>query len=151
MLKEADGRGNSVSVEGEDEILEQLDSLIHMTTAERTSIVEAGVPLVEEHLKKEIPVRVHVYPSQDTLYGYSIGQLKDSITHKPGQYMDGGTDVGFNSTMAPIARWVNWGTYRQNPQFFMEHSFNSLDKSAVFDAQRQRAIKVLREKGVDIN
>lgn len=151
MQSEADGRGNSVSVEGEDELLKQLNKMVSMTKAERVSIIEAGAPIVESHLKNEIPKRVHLYPSQDKLYGHPIGHLTDSVTHKPGQYMDGGTDIGFNSTMAPIARWVNWGTYRQNPQFFMEHSFNSLDKDAVFDAQRKQTIKVLKEKGVDID
>lgn len=145
--------GDHVAVKGLEEVFKQLDATTQLTREERTEIVEAGVPLVESHLKHAVHEhwRKHIYPSQDFLYGQPIGHIEDGIVHKPGQYVDGGTSVGFDYKNAPIARWVNWGTFRQKPSFFMEDAFTSLDKSAVFSAQAAMTKQVLQQKGIQLD
>lgn len=151
---QAGGDRQYVSVSGEDEIMRKLDSLVNLSHAERTAIVEAGVPAVEKHLKETMaetgknggPIwREHTYPSQDTLFGHEVGHLMDSITHKPGKLRNGGTYVGFPGYMYPIAQWTNWGTFRQPGYLYMEKAWNTLETDQVFNPQRQVANKIIHK------
>lgn len=140
-----DGRTPSEEVQGEAGLFKDLDSLI-LTGDERSRIIESAVPMVEEHLKQHTPYLEGEDVMSKTLYGKKIGHIRDNITHKPHEWPDGGTSIGWPKRYAPIARWVNWGTYRQAPQFFFETAFSSMDWNLVFNTMRKEADKVIAEK-----
>jgi len=141
------GATPTVSVQGEDEILNQLKNLV-LTRKELSEIIESVVPDIEEHLYEYTPYDEDADIEKKKLYGKPIGHLRDYITHKPNQYPDGGTDIGFTSKAAPIARWTNWGTYRQKPQFWFEKSFDTLDFDAIFKKEGETAKRIIAEKGL---
>ena len=147
-----DDHGNSLSVKGEDNLFAKFDKLIPKTRKERSEIVEAGVPAVQKNLQNSTPEHEHKYRSNNYLRGKLRNplHLKEAVTHLPNQYIDGSTDVGFSSQAAPIARWVDQGTYRQEPQFFIEHSFEELDKNEVFDPEIEVYKQILHSEGIDI-
>lgn len=148
-----DSNGNKLSVQGTDNMFQQLDDLIPKNRNDRSKIVEAGVPVAEKQLTNYTPERVHLYPSQNKLGSKTRNPLhiKEAVTHLPNEYVDGSTDVGFNSQAAPIARWVDQGTYRQDPQFFIEHAFEGLDTDALFGAEERVYKQMLISKGLPIN
>lgn len=153
--EQMNGDGMGASVQGEDEILKSLSGLATFTRAERTAIVEAGAPLVEKHLhdtmdhtgKNGGPVwHEHKYPSDGKLFGKDIGHLMDNITHKPGQFKDGSTLIGFPKEVEPLAKWTNWGTYRQPGYNYFERSWNSMDTDRIFAEQGKVAKRLVEQK-----
>lgn len=137
----------SVEVHGEDEFLKHLNDLIY-SRKELSEIVESAVPMVEEHLRENTPYDEDEDVTNKKLYGVSIGHIRDGITHKPNQYPDGGTDIGFTYQTAPIARWTNWGTYRQKPQFWFEKAFDTLPFDEIFAKESETAKMIAKRKGL---
>lgn len=147
-LDQTDQYGNRTSVKGGDQFMEDLTNLMKMPRKDRSTIIEAGAPVAERKFTEAAPFRFHAHKSQDYLGGKKRRPLhiKEGVTHKPNQYMDGSTDIGFNSSTAPIARWVNDGTRFQPPQFFFDHAINNLDTNELFGLENQEFEKLIQWK-----
>jgi len=137
----------SIEVTGEDKLLRQLDKF-KLSRKERSAIVEAAIPIAEKHLYDSTPYDEFEDVHNKKLYGKSIGHLRDHITHKPNQFIDGGTELGFEQKAYPIAVWTDWGTYRQPAQFWFEKSVETMPYDQIFAAQTETAKAILKAKGL---
>lgn len=137
----------SIGEEGTDSML-NLVNKVGFDRAERSLIVEAGAEIVEKHLYDHTPYLDNEDVTHKELYGYSVGHIRDGITHKPNQFFNGATEVGFNRKVYPIVAWTDWGTYRQPAQFWFEKAAASLPYGEVYAAQRTVAMALLKKKGV---
>ena len=148
-----DNNGRKLEIHGADKLLRDLDKIVPQTRQDRSKIVEAGVPVAAGQLSNNTPKRVHRYPSQNKFGSKTRNPLhiKEAVTHQPDEYADGSTDVGFTRQAAPIARWVDQGTYRQDPQFFIEHAFQEMNSSELFGRETQKAIQMLKDKNPDFD
>lgn len=148
-----DGNGNALHVQGTNDMLKHLADVVPETRDEKSKVVEPGAKFAQDQLWRNAPYIDHPsnIPSRQYL-GDKLRNpqhLKDarSVTHKPNQYIDGSTDVGFTAQAAPIARWVDLGTYRQNPQPFIDHTFQGMDYDTLFGLEAQAYQKLIDEKG----
>ena len=137
----------SIEVTGEDELLKKLNSF-KLSRKERSAIIESAVPIIEKHLYDNTPYDEFEDVTNKKLYGESIGHLRDYITHKPNQFIDGATEVGFERKAYPIAVWTDWGTYRQPAQFWFENATKTMPYDQIFAVQTQTAKAILDAKGL---
>lgn len=133
---------------GESEWEASLDALL-LTRKEKSQIIESVMPELTRQLKEATPYLEGENVTSKTLFGKNIGHLRDGVTHKPNQYPDGSTDLGFRSDVYPIAMWTDWGTYRQAPQYWFERKFlANINEDEIFAKQHAVANAILDAKGV---
>lgn len=138
------------AVSGEDQLLKSLDN-ITLSREEKSSIIEHGIGVLEEHLYNAVPYDKNDKTADNGnryLYGKNIKHLRNGITHKPNQYPDGSTDLGFSSKYYPLAVWTDWGTYRQPAQFWFEDAFNSIPKEQFFGKEYEKLLEIKKRKGL---
>lgn len=144
-------------IEGLQQMMNNLDKL-KFSRKEKSKIVEAGAKIVESDLKKST-IQAKTHPatgeiimdfkkSKGGYYKYAA-KLEDGITHKPNQYIDGSTDIGFQKGFVTVAHWFNDGTYRQPGTYFMNKSFHdSIETGEVQKAQILKATSILNKKEI---
>lgn len=147
-----DNKGNAVKFTGANQFLKNMNKLVSQNRQDRSKIVEAGAPQMEKQLRLDTPYHEHHYPSNDKLRGKPRNplHLKDSVTHKPNQYVDGSTDVGFSKQASVIAYWRDLGTYKHEGEHFIENAVQDLDKGKFFDSEANVYRKLLRKKNIDL-
>lgn len=135
------------NVTGVEDVLQQLSNM-EMDGRKKSKIIEAGARVVEKELK--VAAKEAGYNSNlPNMLIYSDGRkyvikghFSDYVTHKPHQYADGSTDVGFSRQGVAVAHWVNNGTYRQNGQHFME-ALGAEDHDEAFEMMVEKSKEVL--------
>lgn len=135
------------NVTGVEDVLQQLSNM-EMDGLKKSKIIEAGARVVEKELK--VAAKEAGYNSKlPNMLIYSDGRkyvikghFSDYVTHKPHQYADGSTDIGFSRQGVAVAHWVNNGTYRQNGQHFME-KLGAEDHDEAFEMMVEKSKEVL--------
>lgn len=80
------------------------------------------------------------------LFGKSVRHLREGITHKPNQYIDGSTQLGFKRGYYPVAIWTDRGTINQKPQYWFEQYVANLPAEEAFSAGIAKAEEILGRK-----
>lgn len=144
-------------IEGMNALFKNIDR-VKMTRKEKSKVVEAGAKIVEDNLKKDTKeakrnpatgkLIMDFKKSKGGRYEYQ-GVLEDGVTHKPNEFIDGSTNIGFKNGYVTIAHWFNDGTYRQPGTHFLDKSFaKSEESSAITAAQQAKAIEIINKKGL---
>lgn len=141
-------------VEGFEGMLEAIDAFA-FNREERSMVVEAGAKLAAKALEEK--TREKENPELDKIVmdfkkskgGYYVydGHLYEGVTHKPNQYLDGGTDLGFQKGYVTVAHWLNDGTYRQPATYFLDRAFKEIqDDERIMNAQKSMVEKIIDAK-----
>ena len=80
------------------------------------------------------------------LFGKDIKHLREGITHKPNQYIDGSTQLGFKRGYYPIAIGTDRGTINQPPLYWFERYVANLPAEDAFSAGIAKAEEILGRK-----
>ena len=80
-----------------------------MSRKERSAIIESAVPIIEKHLYDNTPYDEFEDVKNKKLYGESIGHLRDHITHKPNQFINGAPVTSGTQNAASLDMIINYG------------------------------------------
>lgn len=84
--------------------------------------------------------------STKQLFGKSVRHLREGVTHKPNQYVDGSTQLGFKRGYYPVAIWTDRGTINQPAQYWFERYLANLPAEDAFEAGIAKAEEILGGK-----
>lgn len=143
-------------IEGLEDTLASLDT-IKFTRKEKSEVVEAGAKIAQEQLEKATKAKMNpeltkivmdFKKSHGGRYEYQ-GHLYEGVTHKPNEFIDGSTNIGFQKGYVTVAHWLNNGTYQQPATFFLNQAFAEIQHNQeVTKAQEEAAAEIAKKKGL---
>lgn len=143
------------NIDGLDEMIANLES-IPLSRKEKSIVVEAGAQVVQHDLTKATKDKMNpelnkivmdFKKSHGGRYEYE-GHLYQGLTHKPNEFMDGSTNVGFQKGYVTVAHWLDGGTYRQPATYFFTKALLDAERSKeVTKAQEIAMQEIMNKKG----
>ena len=142
-------------IEGLEDTLAALD-MIKFTRKEKSAVVEAGAKIAQEQLEKATEAKMNpeltkivmdFKKSHGGRYEYQ-GHLYEGVTHKPNEFIDGSTNIGFQKGYVTVAHWLNKGTYQQPATFFLNQAFDAMENNEeITKAQEEAGAEIAKQKG----
>lgn len=124
-----------------------------LNRAEKSQVVEAMVKPMAESLYNATPYDPYDSGFKDgsgtkQLFKKRVRHLREGITHKPNQFTDGSTNLGFKQGYYPVVMWTDHGTIYQPGNGWFLRWLDSVPKEDALRAGAEEAFKVYGGKQI---